>query len=141
MNDAKDKRTEKQASAPCILVAEDNADIRRINAEVLTDSGYCVDAAEDGAVAWNALQAKSYDLLITDNDMPAMSGLELIEKLRTAGMTLPVILVSGTMPMVELHEHAWLQITARLSKPHAIIDLLNMVEEILSAAVGTLQHT
>jgi CheY-like chemotaxis protein len=133
-------RADKQTSPPCILVADDNADIRCLSTEVLARFGYCVDAAEDGALAWDALQAKTYDLLITDNDMPRMSGFELIGKLREAGMTMPVILVSGTTPLGALEEHAWLRISARLSKPHPIADLLKLVEEVLRAAVGALQH-
>ena len=61
-----------------ILVAEDDHDVRRLNTEVLIDSGYHVDAAQDGAIAWDILQIKSYDLLITDYDMPKLSGLELV---------------------------------------------------------------
>jgi YesN/AraC family two-component response regulator len=57
-----------------------------------------VDTAEDGEFGWEALQAKNYDLLITDNNMPKVSGLELVKKLRSARMALPVILASGAMP-------------------------------------------
>jgi CheY-like chemotaxis protein len=140
MDEMNFSQMEKLTSPPCILVADDNADVRFLHTEVLVESGYRVDAAEDGAAAWDALQAKSYDLLITDNDMPRMSGFELIWKLRNAGMKLPVILVSGTAPPGALEEYAWLRITARLPKPYAIADLLTMVEEVLKAAVGTLQH-
>ena len=62
------------ASPQCILVAEDDPVIRRLNAEVLKNSGYRVDAATDGAVAWEALQTKSYDLLITDNATNSFTG-------------------------------------------------------------------
>lgn len=53
-----------------ILVVEDNSDIRQVCYEVLTDYGYQVDTAEDGATGWKALHAASYgldsyDLLIT----------------------------------------------------------------------------
>jgi CheY-like chemotaxis protein len=121
-------------------VADDNPDIRYLNSEALVGLGYCVDAVEDGVLAWEALQAKSYDLLITDNDMPKMSGFELIERLRKEGMTLPVIFVSGTTPPGALEKHAWLRISATLSKPHPIADLMILVEEVLRAAVGALQH-
>jgi DNA-binding response OmpR family regulator len=127
-------------SAPFILVADDNADIRLLNWEVLTKAGYCVDTAEDGAAAWDALQAKSYDLLVTDNDMPRITGFDLIKKMRMAGMMLPVIFVSGTTPTEALEGRSGLRITARLPKPYAIADLLKLVEGILGAAVGTLQH-
>jgi two-component system, OmpR family, phosphate regulon response regulator PhoB len=125
-----------QAASPhCILIAEDNPDMRRLNAEILEGSGYRVDAASDGARAWDALQTKKYDLLITDYDMPRMSGMELVQKVREARMRLPVLMVSGTMPTAQLQEHGLLQVDATLPKPHAIMDLLNIVKKLLAAAV------
>ncbi|MGA2556670.1 MAG: response regulator, partial [Verrucomicrobiota bacterium] len=81
-----------------ILVVEDDGDIRRINTEVLTHSGYEVDAAEDGAAAWETLQRQRYDLMVTDNDMPKVSGVELLHKLHAARMALPVIMATGQLP-------------------------------------------
>jgi two-component system OmpR family response regulator len=123
---------EKQiASTHCILLAEDDSHIRRLSVKVLVDSGYRVDIAEDGEAAWNALQLKSYHLLITDNDMPKMSGIELVKKLRAVGMMLPVIMASGSMPMEKLNEQSRLQISAVLSKPHGLAKLLKTVKEVL----------
>jgi DNA-binding response OmpR family regulator len=119
----------------CILVAEDDHDVRRLNTELLTDSGYRVDGAEDGAVAWETLQIKRYHLLITDYDMPKMSGIELVKKVRGARMELPIIMVSGTMPTEELKEHG-LHIDATLPKPYAIAEFLKTVKEVLSTTVS-----
>jgi DNA-binding response OmpR family regulator len=124
------------ASPHCILIVEDDPDIRRLNAEGLTNSGYRVDAATDGAFAWEALQRKNYDLLITDNDMPRVSGVELVKKVREAHMPLPVIMVSGSVPAAGAREGGSPGVNATLAKPHAIIDLLKIVERILAAAVG-----
>jgi DNA-binding response OmpR family regulator len=119
-----------------ILVVEDDEDVRRLNAEVLSGSGYKVDAAEDGAIAWDTLKLNSYDLLVTDNNLPRVSGVELLKKLRTARMTLPVILVSGTMPTNELNRHPWLQIDATLLKPYTPDELLAAVRKVLYATDG-----
>jgi DNA-binding response OmpR family regulator len=116
-----------------ILVVEDDADIRQLNTEVLMESGYQVDAAEDGVAAWQALNTKRYDLMITDNSMPIVTGLELIKKLRAEDMTLPVILMSGTMPTEELEQHPWLQIQATLLKPYTLAELFRTVKEVLVA--------
>jgi DNA-binding response OmpR family regulator len=121
------------APAYLILLAEDDVDFCRLYIRILTGSGYCVDAAKNGEVAWDALQIKNYHLLITDNDMPKMSGIELVKKLRAAGMTLPVIMVSGAMPTEQSNEHSWLQISALLHKPHGIVELLKTVKEVLDA--------
>jgi DNA-binding response OmpR family regulator len=119
-----------------ILVAEDDDDIRRLNVEVLAGSGYKADAAADGALAWEALQFNSYDLLVTDYNMPGMSGIELIKKLHAAHMALPVILVSGTMPTEKLKRHPWLQVDATLLKPYSPDELLAKVRKVLDSIDG-----
>src|ERR1039458_7222903 len=72
-------------------------------ADVLAGAGYHVDTADSGASGWKALQTNHYDVLITDNTMPGVTGLDLIKKLRSADMTLAVILASGTVPAEELN--------------------------------------
>jgi DNA-binding response OmpR family regulator len=114
-----------------ILVVDDDRLIRLLSAAVLVHSGYQVDTAEDGEAGWEALQAKSYDLLITDNNMPKVSGLELVEKLRSKNTALPVILVSGAIPTEELNRHPWLQLDATLLKPFTDDGLLGTVKRVL----------
>ena len=115
--------------------------IRKICARVLRDSGYLIETAEDGAAAWKALQANSYDLLITDNNMPKVSGVELVKNVRSAQMALPVILVSGNLPMAELEGDPWLQHVATLAKPFAGDELLGIVEKVLRESAITREQT
>ncbi|HWW01523.1 MAG TPA: response regulator [Candidatus Acidoferrum sp.] len=119
-----------------ILVVDDDVFLRENNAEVLTRCGYQTETAEDGAAAWEALQAHGYDLLITDNNMPNVSGVELVNKVRSAHMTLPVILASGAMPAEELDRQPWLHLAATLSKPFTGAELLGTVEKVLRPAVS-----
>jgi len=114
-----------------ILVAEDDSFFRRLNTQVLLRSGYAVDAAADGAAAWQALNAGTYDLLITDNNMPKMSGVELLKKLRGARMALPVIMATGALPKKEFARSPWLQPTATLIKPYTGAEMLRTVKEVL----------
>jgi two-component system OmpR family response regulator len=119
-----------------ILVVDDDDDIRRLNTEVLACSGYKVDAAADGAVAWDTLQLNSYDLVLTDHDMPKVTGIELLIKLRAARMALPVILVSGTITAEKLKLYPWLQIDATLLKPYTPDELLATVRKVLYTTDG-----
>ncbi|MBE0543345.1 MAG: response regulator [Verrucomicrobia bacterium] len=114
-----------------ILVVDDDPSTRQLNTVVLTHAGYAVDAAEDGVVAWEALNTDNYDLLITDHNMPKVTGVELVKKLRAVHMALPVILATGTMPTEELDRHPGLQIEATLLKPFTIARLLETVQEVL----------
>src|SRR5450755_1757959 len=75
-----------------ILVVDDEPLIRLLYIRLLSDSGHQVDSAEDGAVAWDALQLTAYDLMITDNVMPKVSGVDLLKRIYAARMTVPVIM-------------------------------------------------
>jgi DNA-binding response OmpR family regulator len=119
-----------------ILVVEDDVVTLRANTSVLIKSGYKVDGAVDGAAAWDALQLNGYDLLVTDNEMPNVSGVDLLNKLYAAQMTLPVIMVSGKMPTAELDRQPWLQIDAALPKPYVVSELLTTVRNVLLANDG-----
>jgi DNA-binding NtrC family response regulator len=120
---------------PChrILVADDATEIRQLMTVVLARSGYCVEAAEDGAIAWAALQAEPYDLLITDHNMPKVTGVELVKNLRSVSMALPVVMVTGTVPSHELAQNPSLQLAATLAKPFDVAELLDTVEHVLRA--------
>ena len=120
-----------------ILVADDDSDVRQFSARVLVRYGYHVDAAEDGVAAWEALQIKAFNLLITDHDMPRLTGVELVKKLRSARMALPVILVTGKLPAEELVQNPSLQLAAVLPKPFSIVKLLETVRVVLRATDGT----
>jgi DNA-binding response OmpR family regulator len=114
-----------------ILVADDDPLICQLNSEVLAGNGYEVDTAGDGADAWNALQLKSYDLLITGHKMPNLTGVELVKKIHAARLALPVIMTSGTMPLEELKRHPELPIEAMLHKPYTLAELLTTVGNVL----------
>jgi DNA-binding response OmpR family regulator len=118
-----------------ILVAEDDDDIRQLNTEVLIDSGYHVDAVPDGAVAWAAIQHQHYDLLLTDYAMPHLTGVGLLRKVRSAGMVLPAIMATGSLPAAELNRHAWLKPVVVVVKPYTIPELLRTVRAVLRANI------
>lgn len=114
-----------------ILVVDDEADVRQVSAEVLTRFGYHVDTAADGAAGWEALHTKRYDLLITDNKMPKITGVELVRKVRSARMALPVVLVSSAIPTEDLNRIPSLQLAAMLLKPFTPGELLGTVKDVL----------
>ena len=112
-------------------MVDDNSDILSLNAMVLKQSGYQVDTAEDGAAAWEALQVKPFNLLITDNHMPKLTGVELVKKLRSANMTLPVIMATGKLPMEALGRSPSIELAALLPKPFSFEELLETVRKVL----------
>jgi len=127
-----------------ILVVEDDDSLRELSTDALIRSGYEVDAAADGAAAWDKLQHNRYDLMVTDNNMPKISGLELLKHLRAVRMELPVIMATGALPQEEFDRYPSLRPAATLLKPFTIEEMLQTVKKVLRKAVSTsagpLQH-
>jgi DNA-binding response OmpR family regulator len=78
--------------------------------------------------------------MITDHNMPKVSGVELLKKLRAARMALPVIMATGSLPDHEFARYPWLQPAATLLKPYTTDELLGTVREVLSATNGALDQ-
>jgi len=110
-----------------ILVVDDEACIREVLASALKRSGYETDSADDGLEAWEMLRATSFSLLITDNNMPRMSGVELIGKIRAARMDLPVILATSNPP----GNLESLRLAGILRKPFSLESLRRTVDDAL----------
>lgn len=79
-----------------ILVVDDSITVREVERQLLMRRGYEVDVAVDGREGYSALRARKYDLMITDVDMPRMTGIELIRAVRREPKfaELPIIIVS-----------------------------------------------
>jgi two-component system sensor histidine kinase and response regulator WspE len=85
-----------QASHKRILVVDDSVTVRELQRSLLRNRGYLVEVAVDGMDGWNALRTGGYELIITDVDMPRMTGIELVSKIKADSklQSLPVIIVS-----------------------------------------------
>ena len=125
---------------PRILVVDEDSDLLRLYTEALVHPGYHVDAAEDGAIALKALRVNKYNLLITEHNLPTLTGVELVRTLRAAHMALPVILAAARLPMNELIRNPVLQPVAVLPKPFYISQLLETVKVLLRAAENPLEQ-
>jgi two-component system sensor histidine kinase and response regulator WspE len=79
-----------------ILVVDDSITVREVERQLLMRRGYEVDVAIDGREGYSALRAGHYDLMVTDVDMPRMTGIELIRAVRRESKfaELPIIIVS-----------------------------------------------
>jgi DNA-binding response OmpR family regulator len=120
-------------SPPRILVVDEDRDLRLLYTEALGRSGYHVDAAEDGVAALKALRVNKYNLLITEHNLPTLTGVELVRTLRAARKALPVIMAAARLPLHELAQNPSLQPVAVLPKPFYISQLLETVRVVLRA--------
>jgi CheY-like chemotaxis protein len=79
----------------CVLLVEDNAQVRQFAEDLLRDLGCDVVAASNGNEALEQLESKPIDLLFSDVVMPGISGVELTRKARKLKPGLPVLLATG----------------------------------------------
>lgn len=78
-----------------ILIAEDDSELRQLFSHVLIKNGYSVTGVCNGKEALDALDKGYYDLIISDIMMPEMDGYELVSSLRTAGYSIPVMMITA----------------------------------------------
>ena len=114
-----------------VLIADDNLQLLELLANRLRGKGCVVDLASDGEAAWESLRTGSFDLLITDNDMPRLKGLDLVRRMRAQSLTHPVILISGKMHWSDPELFGLLAPGTALSKPFSISELLRKMNELL----------
>jgi DNA-binding response OmpR family regulator len=130
LDPAVERNTNRNVSIRRILLVDDEIDLwwdRNLTA--LAAAGYHVDTAEDGEAGWQALQTNDYDLLITDNKMPKLWGLELIKRLREHGISLPIIFASTLLPVIGAEHRSHFLNVRLLEKPVSASQLLAIVEK------------
>lgn len=79
-----------------ILVIDDSITVREMERKILENQGYQVEVAVDGMDGWNAIRTESFDLVVSDIDMPRMNGIELVTQIKQHEelKSLPVIIIS-----------------------------------------------
>lgn len=82
INRIEDKAGDVDTRGKRILVVDDSITVREVERNMLTSRGYKVDVAVDGMDGWNAVRMESYDLVISDVDMPRMNGFEFVQLIK-----------------------------------------------------------
>jgi len=118
---------------PRILVVDDEAHITHVVALKLRNAGHDVDTAGDGEEGFEAASSGNYDLIITDIQMPYMTGLELAAKLAGQQRTrdVPVIVLTARGYKLDRESIEGTGIRAILAKPFSPREVLAHVQQIL----------
>ena len=114
-----------------ILVAEDNAGLRKLMSIHLHRAGYEVIEAADGMAALAALEHNRVHLIITDVMMPRLDGYGLIRELRETGDTTPVLMVTVKDSFDDMRTGFHVGADDYLTKPVNFDELLLRVEALL----------
>ncbi len=122
-------------STPHVLVVDDEADIRTLIKDILTDEGYEVTNAGDAAEARAARQDGQFDLILLDIWMPDTDGISLRREWSAQGdLDCPVVIMSGHGTVDTAVEATRLGAFDFVEKPLSIAKLLRTVERALEAA-------
>jgi DNA-binding response OmpR family regulator len=121
-----------------ILIADDESHILHVVSLKLSNAGFRVLTARDGAEAFDLALQEHPDLLITDYHMPHMSGIELCQKLKHTPATadIPAIMLTARGYDLEPQDTQDSGILKMLSKPFSPRQLLATVNEVLGLAVA-----
>jgi DNA-binding NtrC family response regulator len=80
---------------PRVLLVDDDEVLLRSYARALSGEGYEVETHLDGESALEAMNVRSFDVVLSDLDMPRLGGLALLERIRAHDLDVPVVLITG----------------------------------------------
>ncbi len=128
-----EKRINKSTSPIAILHVEDNAQVANLVADMFAGEKWRMESCADGDSALRKLTGKEpYDVLVIDNDLPGLNGLELVQRARniTRRRRTPIIMLSAS----DCEREAWRAgVNAFLKKPEQIDELPTTVARLLTA--------
>jgi len=124
-----------------ILVVEDEADIRELLRYSLTQEGYAVEEAADGAEALDRITRRAPDLVLLDLMLPRMSGLELCRRLRATAETAQIPVIVVTAKSAEVDRILGLEMGADdyVVKPFSPREVVARVKALLRRARSTME--
>jgi two-component system OmpR family response regulator len=124
-----------------ILVVEDDSKIASFVVKGLKQSGYAVDHCADGEEALAVSEATPYDAAIVDLMLPKLDGLSLIQRLRTKGLRIPVLILSAKTSVDDRVKGLQAGGDDYLTKPFAFSELLARVQALIRRASQTTEPT
>jgi DNA-binding response OmpR family regulator len=117
-----------------VLVADDSPAIRHLVADSLSRQGFAVVTADDGQAALELLRAQPFDMLITDYDMPRMTGFELVHAVKRDPQLrdLPTLMLTARDTRRDQAQMRAAGLTSYLVKPFSVDKCVAMVERVLA---------
>jgi len=116
-----------------ILVVDDFSTMRRIIKNLLRDLGFTnTTDADDGSTALPMLQGGNFDFLVTDWNMPGMTGIDLLKAVRAdpALQSLPVLMVTAEQKREQIVEAAQAGVNGYIVKPFTAVTLKEKIDKI-----------
>ncbi|MHA1544021.1 MAG: response regulator transcription factor, partial [Alphaproteobacteria bacterium] len=119
-----------------ILVVEDEPNLARQVCASLEDAGYAVDVVGDGEEAHFMGETEPYDAIILDLGLPVMDGVSVLEKWRSAGLTMPVLILTARDTWTDKVAGLDAGADDYLTKPFKIEELLARLRALIRRSAG-----
>lgn len=115
-----------------VLVADDSGVMRKIIIRALNACGITeIEEAADGSEAISLFGASSFDMVLTDWNMPNKNGLEVIQEIRATGSQVPIIMVTTEAEKKAVLQAIQAGVTDYLTKPFEADDLKAKIEKLV----------
>jgi two-component system, OmpR family, response regulator len=124
-----------------LLIVEDDATIADFVARGLTEAGFAVDVAVDGARGLELAASGTYDVAIVDVMLPEIDGLTLIDRVRARGVRTPVLILSARRTVDDRVRGLQAGGDDYLTKPFAFAELLARVQALIRRSTGATEPT
>lgn len=124
------------SSSPLILITDDDPHFRETLSELFLPRGFKTLLASDGEEALGIVTSQDVHLLLLDNNMPRLTGLETLRRVKQINAQLPCILLSARMDDVLREQAEQAQAFSVLRKPVSRGDLTTAVDHALHMAYG-----
>ncbi len=115
-----------------ILWVDDEADLLRPHLMLLREEGYQVDAIMNGQDALELLRSETYDLVLLDEQMPGLRGIDVLTRLRSRSPRLPVVMVTKSEADSTMHEAIGRRADDYIVKPTSPRQVLSVVTRLLA---------
>lgn len=115
-----------------LLIVDDQPGIRFLLSEMFKSEGYHIVTAKTGSEALDMIMNDSFDLIILDENLPVMNGLEIAKNMEKNNVTIPIIMMSGIITPLNESTKQLSSIKAVIEKPFNIQKLRERVDMILA---------
>jgi len=115
----------------CILLVDDEANVRTVFSDVFKRAGYRVKAVENGHKAVKEVEEKTYNLALVDLRMPKMDGIEVLENIKKKKPEIPVIIYTGYGSVTTAVEAMRKGASDYLNKPFSPEELKLAIKKVL----------
>lgn len=114
-----------------ILVVDDEEILRMLITDTLEFEGYTIEEAEDGRQGYEKITSNRYDLILLDYMMPHLTGMEVLEKMQSLALEVPVIMLTAKAQQADREMAHSYGANYFMPKPFSPAELVTLVNQIL----------